>query len=299
MRVRVRVPATTANLGPAFDVLGLALGLYNEIEAEPAERTEVAVAGEGEGTLAADEANLVARAAGRAAQAAGRSGAFRIRCRNRIPMARGLGSSAAAIVGGLAAADAALELCLGRDALLDLAWKMEGHPDNVAAALLGGAVLVDTSGGRVVWTRIIPRWEAAVVAAVPDFAVSTEEARAALPDRVPLRDAVANLGRTARLVAAMTTGDTALLAGALADGLHQPYRARLVPGMEDVISAAQEAGAYGAALSGSGPAIVALAPPDRTDAVGRAMVAAFGRSGHRAEAMTLRVDATGAAATPL
>lgn len=299
MRVRVRVPATTANLGPAFDVLGLALELYNEIEVEPAERTEVAVAGEGEGSLPQDAANLVARAAQRAAEAAGRSGAFRIRCRNRIPLARGLGSSASAIVGGLVGGDAVLGLRLGRDALLDLAWKMEGHPDNVAAALLGGAVLVDASEDRLVWTRIVPRWDAVVVAAVPDFAVATDEARAALPERVSRRDAVANIGRTARLVAAMTTGETALLAGALRDGLHQPYRRRLVPGMDEVIAAAGAAGAFGAALSGSGPTIVALAPRERADAVGSAMVEAFARSRHHAAAMTLGVDTTGTAAEPL
>jgi homoserine kinase len=241
----------------------------------------------------------VARAAWRAAEAAGRNAAFRIRCRNRVPLARGLGSSAAAIVGGLVGADAVLHLGLSRNALLDLAWKMEGHADNVAASLLGGAVLVDVSEDRVAWTRIIPRWEAVVVAAVPDFAVATDEARAALPDRVSRRDAVANIGRTARLVAAMATGETAALAGALRDGLHQPYRRRLVPGMDEVIAAAEAAGAFGAALSGAGPTIVALAPRERADAVGSAMVEAFARSRHRAAAMTLGVDTTGAAAEPL
>ena len=297
VRVRVRVPATIANFGPAFDVLGLALSLHNEVELEPSDRPEVTVSGEGEHVLPATAANLVARAAERVAQAAGRAGVFRIRCRNRIPMGRGLGSSAAAIVGGAAAANAALGRPLGTDALLDLVWKMEGHPDNVAAALLGGAVLVDVSTGRVAWTRFVPRWDAVIVAAIPDFTVSTVEARGALPECVPLADAVANLGRTARLVAAMTTGEVELLAGALDDALPQPYRRRLVPGMDDVITAAREAGAYGAVLSGSGPTIAAVAPADRADGVGRAMVAAFGRHGHRAVSTVLGIDESGAAVT--
>jgi homoserine kinase len=289
------VPATTANLGPAFDALGLALGLHNEIELAPAERTVVEVVGEGQGALPGSADNLVARAARRAAALAGREAAFHIRCQNRIPMTRGLGSSAAAIVGGLVAADAALGLDLGTDALLQAAWQMEGHADNVAAALLGGAVLVDVSGSTLVWARIVPRWEATVVAAVPDFTVATEAARAALPEQVSLRDAVGNVARAARLVAAMATGEIRWLAGALGDALHQPYRRRLVPGMDEVIAAAVAAGAYGAALSGSGPTIVALAPPPRAAAVGRAMVEAFGRQGRRARAMALAVDLAGAA----
>jgi len=292
--IGVRVPATTANLGPAFDVVGLALTLYNDVELEPAEATAVVVTGEGQGTLPPTAANLVARAAESVAQAVGAPRHFAIRCRNRIPLGRGLGSSAAAIIGGAVAANAALGGPLPTDALLDLAWKMEGHPDNVAAALLGGAVLVDISQGSVAWTRLLPRWEAEIVVVVPEFGVSTEEARAALPAAVPLRDAVGNLARVARLVAAMATGQTELLRDAFEDALHQPYRRPLVPGMDAVIRAARGAGAYGAALSGSGPTIMAVAPASRGEQVGRAMVEAFATAGKTAVAKVLQVDESGA-----
>ncbi|MDQ7842146.1 MAG: homoserine kinase [Armatimonadota bacterium] len=292
--VRVRVPASTANLGPAFDVLGVALTLHNEVELEPGEATTVVVRGEGEGTLPPTAANLVARAAGGVARAAGVARQFSIRCRNRIPLGRGLGSSAAAIVGGAVAANEALGRPLSTGALLELAWKMEGHPDNVAAALLGGVVLVDVSSGSVAWTRLLPRWELEFVVAVPEFSVATGAARAALPAAVPLRDAVANLARTARLVAAFATGQPELLRGAFDDTLHQPYRSALVPGMQAVIRAANEAGAYGAALSGSGPTVVALAPAGGGEAVGRAMVEAFAAAGQTAAAKVLQIDDAGA-----
>jgi len=296
MMVRVRVPATTANFGPAFDVIGIALALYNEVEVEPAESTEVEIAGEGEEILAATASNLVARAALEVARAAHRRTGFHIRCRNRIPLGRGLGSSAAAIAGGLVAANAALGNPLPAEAVLDLAWKMEGHADNVAAALVGGAVLVDASAGRITWTRIIPTWDAVIVVAVPEFSVATTEARTVLPARVPLSDAVSNIGRTAQLVVAMLTGQVELLRTALADTLHQPYRRALVPGMDNVFEAARDAGAYGAALSGSGPSIVAVAPGAQAHGVGQAMVDAFARAGKRAKHMVLPVDESGAVA---
>lgn len=295
--VRVRVPATTANFGPAFDVIGIALALYNEVEVEPAESTEVEITGEGEGTLAATSSNLVARAADAVAGAAHRRTGFHIRCRNRIPLARGLGSSAAAIVGGLVAANAALGNPLPPEALLDLAWKMEGHPDNVAAALFGAVVLVDASEGRINWTRIMPKWDAVIVVAVPEFGVATAEARTVLPTRVPLRDAVSNIGHTAHLVTAMLTGQVDLLRTALGDALHQPYRRALVPGMDGVFESASEAGAYGAVLSGSGPSIVAVAPEAQAHGVGQAMVEAFARAGQRAKHVVMTIDESGAVVT--
>ncbi|HEU4798713.1 MAG TPA: homoserine kinase [bacterium] len=295
--VRVRVPATTANFGPGFDVIGVALALYNEVEVEPAKSTEVEIAGEGEESLAATSSNLVARAAEEVVRAAHRQTGFHIRCRNRIPLARGLGSSAAAIAGGLVAANTALGNPLPAEEILDLAWKMEGHPDNVAAALFGGVVLVDASEGRIAWTRIIPKWDAVIVVAVPEFSVATMEARTVLPARVPLRDAVSNIGYTAQLVAAMLTGQVDLLRTALDDTLHQPYRRALVPGMDGVFEAARNAGAYGAVLSGSGPSILAVAPEARAHGVGQAMVDAFARAGKRAKHMVMPVDESGAVAS--
>ncbi|HLA25097.1 MAG TPA: homoserine kinase [bacterium] len=292
--VTVRVPATIANLGPAFDALGIAVSLYNTVELEGGSSAQVEVHGEGEGDLSLNERNLVYRAASVVAAECGRSVSFHIRCRNDIPLARGLGSSAAAIVGGMVAANALLGRLLDDDVLLRLAVSMEGHPDNVAPALFGGAVVCAPSAGAVTYARLTPAWHAAVVVAVPAFSVSTEEARRRLPTAVPFGDAAANVARTAALVASLVTGRTDLLGHAMDDALHQPYRRPLVPGMDAVFAAARRAGAYGTALAGSGPSIVALTPSDLAGAVGGAMIQAFRDTGTSARALTLRIDETGA-----
>lgn len=293
LMITIRVPATIANLGPAFDVLALAVSLHNTVEATRAEAPWVEVHGEGEGILPADSSNLVYRAATAVAERVGERTAFALRCRNRIPLARGLGSSAAATVAGAAAANALLGRPLGPDDLLDLAASMEGHPDNVAAALHGGVVLSGLAAGRVLWTRLEPQLDAALVAVIPEFTVATAAARAVLPAQVPFRDAVANLAHATWLVAALLTGRRELLAHALDDALHQPYRAVLVPGLPEVIAAARAAGAFGAVLSGSGPTIVALAPRERAPAVGAAMLQAYERHGIRAAPVTLELDREG------
>ena len=295
--VTVRVPATIANFGPAFDALGVAVSLYNTLELEIGPTAYVEVHGEGEGVLPPDERNLVARAAAVVAAECRRPALFTVRCRNDIPLARGLGSSSAAIIGGMAGANALLGRPLDDDVLLRLAAGLEGHPDNVAPALFGGAVVCSTTAGGVTYARLTPAWQAAVVVAVPSYAVATEEARRRLPEAVPFGDAVANVARTAALVASLITGRTDLLAQAMEDALHQPYRRPLVPGMDAVFVAARGAGAYGAALAGSGPSIVALTPADRTGAVGEAMVEAFRAAGASARALVLRIDETGATVT--
>lgn len=292
--IRVRVPATIANLGPAFDAVGLAVNMHDEVELALSAEPALTVSGEGKGQLPEGASNLVYRAAVAAAERAGRPSAFTIRCRNAIPIGRGLGSSAAAIVAGVTAANAALGDLLEEREVLDLAWEMEGHPDNVAAALFGGVVLTDVSSGRVAWTKLLPAWNAAVIVAMPDFAVSTERARTVLPKRVPYADAVANISRTAWLVAALLTGRGELLGMGMDDRLHQQYRRALVPGMEQVFAAARDAGAWGAALCGSGPSVVAIAPPERAAAAGRQMVDAFVAVGHKARYLRLEVDRDGA-----
>ncbi len=292
--IRMRVPATIANVGPAFDVLGIAVSLYNTVEMDLASLPHVEVYGEGAGALPADERNLIYRAAASAAAAANRPSAFRLRCRNHVPLGRGLGSSAAAIIAGAAGANALLGGPLSRQEILDLAWALEGHPDNVAAALLGGVVLVDGAGAHLNATRLMPAWQVALIVCVPDVTVATEDARRVLPDDVPFRDAVANIGRAAHLVTAVLTGRTELLRCALDDALHQPYRRALMPAMDDVISAARDAGAFGAALAGSGPSIVAAAPRGIAAHVGRAMVTAFSRAGHTATYRLVRIDTEGA-----
>lgn len=304
--ITVRVPATVANFGPAFDAFAIAVTLYNEVTLDRAAAGRVEIDGEGQRDLPVDSSNLVARAASEVARRAGRGDAFAVRCSNRIPIGRGLGSSAAAIVGGAVAANELLGRPLRPDDLLDLAWRLEGHPDNVAAALFGGGVLtcapalnpsdarVLGTDGRIGWTRIDPSWTAALIVAVPGFAVSTVTARAALPAHVPLRDAAANVGRTAWLVTALLTGRTELLSTAMDDSLHQPYRKPLVPGLDDVFAAARSAGAYAAALCGSGPSVIAVAPPEVAELAGQKMVEAFSQAGSEARYLVLDIDKRGA-----
>jgi len=192
------------------------------------------------------------------------------------------------------AANEVLGRPLGRDDLLDLVWRLEGHPDNVAPALLGGAVLTVVTDGGLRWTRIVPSWDVALVVAVPEFAVATERARAVLPTHVPFADAVANVSRSAWLVAAMLTGRPELLATAMEDRLHQPYRRSLVPGMQEAFIAAHRAGAYAAALCGSGPSVLAVTPAAKVDEVGHTMVDAFQTAGHQAAYLQVSVDERGA-----
>jgi homoserine kinase len=290
----VRVPATVANFGPAFDALAIAVTLHNEVSLNRAPSGRVEILGEGRGELPETEENLVHRAAVEVARRIDRDERFSVRCVNRIPVGRGLGSSAAAIVGGAVAANELFGRPLGPAELLDLAWRMEGHPDNVAAALFGGGVLTCATNGGIGWTRIDPAWTVALILAVPEFVVATASARAALPERVPLRDAAANLGRTGWLVTAMLTGRTGLLSAAMEDSLHQPYRKSLVPGLDEVFAAAKGAGAYSAALCGSGPSIVAVAPPDMAEAVGQKMVEAFAQTGSASRYLLLDIDKHGA-----
>lgn len=291
--VRVLVPASTANLGPGFDAFGLALALYNTVEMQEDEGTHISISGEGAQTLAQDASNLVVRAAQRLFDAAGvRLRGLRLALHNAIPLGRGLGSSAAAIVGGLVAANELAHRPLTRPDLLKLAVQMEGHPDNVAPALLGGLVVASASESELVYAQVtLPPMR--LVVAVPDFALLTREARAVLPASVSRQDAVFNLGRAALVLLALQRGDYALLARALDDRLHQPYRAQLIPGMEAVCAAARAAGAAGVALSGAGPSLVAFAKRDHVR-IGEAMQRAWASQGVQARALVLEVDQQGA-----
>lgn len=292
---RVAVPATTANLGPGFDALGLALGLHNVFSFEPAAELSVEIHGEGAGTLRHDAENLIVRAARAVATAAGQDlPPFRLKAENHIPPARGLGSSASAVAGGLVAGNHLLGSPLALDELLRLAVRLEGHPDNVAAALYGGLVAVGMAGDRAVHVRLEP--PAGVVAAlcIPEQPLPTRQARAVLPRQVSLEDAVHNLSRTALLVASLATGQLDLLAVAMQDRLHQPYRAAIFPALEPCIAAALRAGALGAALSGAGSTIVALARPERAEAAAAAMVAAAVRHGYPARGTVVPLEVQGA-----
>lgn len=294
MRAHVRVPATSANLGPGFDALGLALELHNEVVAAEADCVRVHVEGEGAGRLPTEGHNVVARGVRLAYEAAGRS--FRgaeIRCVNRIPPARGLGSSAAAWVGGLVAGNALLGSPLSPSALLGLAHRGEGHPDNVAAALLGGLTVSCVVGDEVRAVALDVPASLSWVVLVPDMTSATAPARAVLPPTVPRADAVFNVQRVALLLAGLVAGRTDVLAAALDDRLHQPYRERLFPWMPKVTEAARAAGALGCVLSGAGPSMLAVVT-EGPAAVARAMEAALQAAGLTGHARPFAVDAGGA-----
>ena len=300
MRVRVRVPATSANLGPGFDALGLALTLYNEIDVEPAARTTVLVEGEGAGRLPTSEKNVVVRAMRLVYDAARRPvEPWTIRCVNRIPPARGLGSSAAAWVGGLVAGNALLGAPLDREALFRLAVRAEGHPDNVAAAVYGGLTVAAGEGDRVVAVSLPVPPSLVWVVLIADTTSSTADARAVLPSTVPRLDAVFNVQRVALLLASLQAGRADTLDVALDDRLHQPYRGKLFPWLAETIAAARSAGALGCVLSGAGPSVLAVAPDEATgEAVAAALEKAAERAGISGVARALSVDPHGAAVAP-
>lgn len=257
--VRVIVPATAANLGSGFDCLGLALHMFNSVTLEPSERLDVEVVGQGERELPKDGANLVYRAAQSVYEAVGvKMPALRLRLVNEVPLKRGLGSSAAAVIGGLVAGNALNGYPLGDQELLELACRFEGHPDNVCAAFYGGLVVSSLTDGRVALARVPVAAGLRAVAFIPDFHMPTDRARALLPSTVSMGDAVFNVGRASLLVAAMSTGRFDLLGVATEDRLHQRYRRELFPSMHDFFDAARRAGAHGAFLSGAGSTVLAL-----------------------------------------
>jgi homoserine kinase len=294
MKIIVRVPATAANLGPGFDCLGLALQWWNTIVVEDSTRPlDVQLRGESEG-LAADASNLTIgamRAVFRQARLVFPH--LRVTMWNRIPLGRGLGSSAAAIVGGVVAANTLAQNKFTREHLLALATELEGHPDNVAPALLGGLVIVVTDGKKIVTAQVRPprRWRAVLF--VPEQALSTKFARKILPRRIPRADAIFNIGRAALLVHAFASGTGESLDLATRDRLHQPYRARLVPGMNELLDAARDAGAHGAALSGAGPSLIAFAEQD-ADRVAHAFMRRAQQLKIRGTAHVVKLSAQGA-----
>ena len=287
MRFTVRAPASSANLGPGFDAIGLALDLWNEVTIDT-EGTPGEVVNRGsEATLLDGRENLTATAMATLAKEFGRElPGFSLVAETNIPIARGLGSSAAALVAGLVAANHLLDLGLDRDALFARAWETEGHGDNVGAAMFGGAVL-SVPGVR----HIVPLWEGgkpamSTVVFIPEATGATWAARAALPNDVPHADATFNLARAAGLAIGLQRGDPELIAAGMHDRLHEPYRARLFPHLDEMKHAAVEAGAWGAALSGAGPTVIALVPEGQAgavDAAFRDVANRLGTTGRTAE----------------
>ncbi|MFE9248253.1 homoserine kinase [Streptomyces sp. NPDC007088] len=293
--VRVRTPASSANLGPGFDAFGLALGLYDDVVVRVADSgLRIDIAGEGGDSLPRDENHLLVRSLRAAFDLlGGQPRGLEIVCANRIPHGRGLGSSSAAICAAVVAARAVTiggENRLDDPALLELATEIEGHPDNVAACLLGGFTLSWMDGGSAQALRMTPHASVVPVVFVPGNPVLTETARGLLPRTVPHADAAANAGRAALLVEALTRRPE-LLYTATEDRLHQEYRA---PAMPDSLALVERLRADGvpAVISGAGPTVLALVQGDAADKVAR--LAGDGWAANR-----LALDTAGASVLPL
>ncbi len=284
--VLVRAPATTANMGPGFDCLGMALDIWNTVSVEEcASGLEIEVSGEGMGELPRDESNLTYRSFARAYEEVGAPPPpVRMRCRNAIPLARGLGSSAAAVAGGLLAGSELSGANLSRERLLALAAEIEGHPDNAAATVMGGCQIVATTSWQMgrqefVTAPVAIPPEISAVLFVPDAPMSTEEARGFLfGEKIEIRDVIFNLSRVALLVNAFASGDLRHLAIATEDVLHQPARQTLFRPMRVIFRAALAAGALGVFLSGAGSSILALAR-EREYTIGYEMADAAAKAG--------------------
>jgi homoserine kinase len=256
MRHRLCVPASSANLGPGFDALGLALNLHLKCTVEPADSLHISCSGIDAGEIPRDESNLIWQTALNLASAKGRRlPAVRLCVCNEIPIGKGLGSSAAALTAGVVMASLLLDLNWSRHRILDEAASIEGHPDNVSACVLGSIVAssMDDSGTHAVRVELPSNYGVAVV--VPDFMLPTSQARSVLPETYRREDVVFNVQRSALLIAALFTGNTDSFSAALQDRLHQPYRASLIPGFSEMLRLRKE-GLLGCALSGAGPSIL-------------------------------------------
>jgi homoserine kinase len=293
-RAHVHVPATSANLGPGFDCMALALDLWNEviIDSTPGE-VSVAVDGEGARSLPKDSKNRVAQAAAQVFQKAGDAGAgFSIACTNRIPVSSGMGSSAAAAVGGLVAANAAIGNTYSRQNLIQLCLPLEIHADNAVAAFVGGLVILTVENGRVLWRRYeLPQMQVCVI--VPDQHQSTGESRSILPKKIDHRDAVFNMGNALLAAEALRSADYRLMAEVMQDRLHQPYRLARLAGVEEILQAAKQAGAAAAVLSGAGPGVIAFAESGLPE-IQNAMLGAAKERKLAARGFLLHVSNTGA-----
>lgn len=291
--VEITVPATSANLGPGFDCLGLALDLVNTVKVEyTPSRSEVLLV-----SFTGDEEHLLDPADNLLCAAYRRWGTdhgvelpgVRFSVQNRIPIGRGLGASAASVVAGLAAAAHASEAKAPLPEIVRLSTLIEGHPDNCVAAAMGGMTAGFLSGDRVHALHVANHLLLGVSLFIPHDPLLTVRARAALPVQVPLADAVFDLGRLAFLVTALIWGRWETIGPAMEDHLHQPYREALIPALASVINAAREAGAYGAALSGGGPTVIALGPVETAATVAEAMRERAEALNWRGQSMVTRV----------
>ena len=303
--VVVHVPATTANVGPGFDCLGAALELDNVFELRCVEggsqRFDLIMEGREGSHLRGGPDNLVYRAAQRVwKEASEEPVGLEARVRLAVPPARGLGSSATAIVAGLMGANALVGEALSKEKLLELAIDIEGHPDNVVPSLVGGLCMTARAASHR-WRVVRCEWSPEVVAvvAIPAIRLTTSEARRAMPKAIPVADAVVNLGALTLLLQGLRTGNGDLITDGMHDRLHEPYRWGLIPGGQKVREAALQAGAWGCVISGAGPSLLALCRREVADAVRREMLVAWHRAGVEARGEVLAVQQTGSHWSPL
>jgi len=296
--IRIRVPASTSNLGPAFDAAGIALRLYLYVEVARKDRgaSNIDFRGQDAHLVPCDGTNLIWRTMAEVAEQSGRQlPSFSMKIENEIPITKGLGSSASACLAAAAAADFLCGLKLPREEWLKIATARDGHPDNAAPALYGGLVS-SIAGERILCSRAVfpPEWT--IVAVTPEFELETKKARSVLPAEIPYRDAVFNLQRVAFLISQLSQGRRDGIREAMKDRLHQPYRGPLIPGLQEILDMDDEPGLIGRALSGAGPTVVALADSCEND-IAENMCRIFRSRGLHAEARLLEADNEGLAVT--
>lgn len=295
-KVTARIPASTTNLGPGFDVLGLALKLYSTVTLETVgNNTEVVVTGVDVDKIPSTREHIAFQAVESVFQRSGvpQPEGLKLSIANGIPAIRGLGGSGTAILGGLLTANVLCDNPFSRSELLNFATSIEGHPDNVAASLYGGMVISVQEGEKIHTVQLECDPVLQVVLAIPQFTLSTQKARNILPKTVPFADAIYNISRSSLLVASIATGKLDMLSVAMKDRMHQPYRSTLIPGFNDVVEAATSAGALSIALSGAGPTIAAYCV-NNTEQVGNQMQAAFKKHGIPCDIQILGADLEGA-----
>ena len=308
MKISVKVPATTANIGAGFDCLGMALPLYNIITIEetvlPGTGVEINVINDENVAndlilehVPQDETSIIYKAVELLYNSIGQAPSeLKITVQSQIPIARGLGSSASVIVGGLLAANELLGKPADEVALLSIATEVEGHPDNVTPAIVGGLVLTSQEDdGRIVYTRLDWPDEWAITVCIPDYELSTDISRSVLPKEVPMQDAVFNAKRMGMFVQAVNKKDANLMKLALQDRLHQPYRMKLVPGLDKITeNLKHEESVLGCVLSGAGPAILIISLKDNLDKIKSIVKETWENLNVKAEIMTLPVETQGA-----
>ncbi len=297
--VKVRVPATTANLGSGFDCLGMALSLYLELEMERIkEGFEFNAQGEGSEILSSDKDNLIYRAANLVMDKANikpEDRGIKISIKNDIPVERGLGSSAAAIIGGIVGAEQLYDLNLSREEILQLAFELEGHLDNIVPALIGGfTISYRDQKGEIKWVKLDVPYDLKAIVGIPSFTLSTDEMRSVLPKQVSLQDAVDNLSKSALLVNALQQSKWALIPEAMQDRLHQPFRLPFIKGAQNIFAEVQKSGIAGVALSGSGPTIISLVKEGLENEIIKIMKKTFADADIKSKVKTLEPDLDGA-----